>query len=257
MLSEIRAVCLTIDRRNNKRAQRALSEIKKLGFKDPTFFDGVDGRKLSDSQLKDLMTPRAYFELKEGRYVHEAPSGVGSVGCYLAHTNAWKTCLASGEPLAIFEDDFVAKPGSKEKMEVSLREAMDRGFDVLRFQHRRNPDYGEYLEDINSKNLIAVLRTEGTTAYIMTPEAAKKLLSKAFPIDAQVDHYLDLGCYYFDLKNLSTIDDLFDDPQLKSHVVHNSLKIYNDGFNGNTYLRHKYCILIMLALVLIVFYCVL
>ncbi len=257
MLSEINAVCITLDKRNKKRAQRALSEIRKLGFKNPRFFDGVDGRKISDVTLKSIMSPRAYFELKKGRYVHEALSGVGSIGCYLAHVNAWKACLKSGNVLAIFEDDFVAKSGSKEKMEIALKEASSRGFDILRFQHRRNPDYGEYLEDIDSKVLMSVLRTEGATAYIITPKAAKLLLSKSFPINAQVDHYIDLGCFYFNLSNLTTIDDLFDDPQLKSRVNHNSLKMYHDNFNGNTYLRHKYCILMLvLALVLAIVFAV-
>lgn len=251
-LSHIRAVCITLNPEDPDRAQRALSEIKKLGFREVGFFDGVDGRKIPNEELKKLVTPRAYFELKNGRYVHEALSGVGSVGCYLAHTNAWKESLRSGEPLAIFEDDFVAKPGTKETMTEALREASARGYDVLRFQHRRNSDYGDRTENVpDSNHLVKVLRAEGLCAYIMTPKAAKALLTSAFPLDAQVDHYLDMGCHHHNLQNLATAEDVFDDPQLRSHVDHNSLEMYGDGFNHLTYRRHQKCVWVMILVLIL------
>lgn len=251
-LSRIQAVCITLNPKDPERAQRALSEIKKLGFGDVGFFDGVDGRKLSDEKLKSLLTPRAYFELKNGRYVHEALSGVGSVGCYLAHTNAWRKCLESGEPLAIFEDDFVAKPGTRELMNKALREARVLKFDVLRFQHRGNTDYREKTQDVEGSDvLMKVLHAEGLCAYIMTPRAARALLEQAFPLDAQVDHYVNMGCHYHKLNHLATKTNVFDDPQLRSHIDHNSIELYNDGFSTNTYRRHKVCIVTLACIVIL------
>lgn len=247
----IKAVCITLNSQDPERAQRAISEIKKLGFQDVSFFEGVRVNDFSDDELKNLMTPRAYFELKNGRYVHEAFSGLGSIGCYLAHTNAWRKCIHLGEPLAIFEDDFVAKPNSKEIVERAVKEAFYIGFDILRFQHRNNPGYGEKLESLNSDNLLRVIRTEGLCAYIITPKAAEVLLERAFPVDVQIDHYLDMGCFYYNLKNYSTIPDLFDDPQTKSLINHNSLELYKDGFNSDTYHRHYKCIWLLLTIVAI------
>ncbi len=252
-IGNIEAVCITLDPQNPDRAQRALSEIRKLGFKHSSFFEGVRGAKFSDDELKRLMTPRAYFELRNGRYVHEAFSGVGSVGCYLAHINAWKKCASSGEPLAIFEDDYVAKEGSKEIIEKALKESKIRGFDILRLQHRRNPDYGENVEQIRgSKNIIRIIRTEGTCAYIITPRAAQILLMNAFPLDVQVDHYLDMGCFYNNLENYATTIDTFDDPQIKSQVDHNSIRAYDDEFNSSTYRRHQKCVWIFIIIMILI-----
>jgi len=248
---DIQAVCITLNPRNPDRAQRAVSEIQKLGFRNVSFFEGVRGDTLSDDELKNLMTPRAYFELKNGRYVHEALSGVGSVGCYLAHTNAWKKCLFNGEPLAIFEDDFVAKPNSREIIEKAFKEACSRDFDVLRLQHRSNPDYGEILIPLNSDVIVGVLRTEGTCAYIITPRAANILLERAFPLDMQIDHYVDMGCFYHNLKNYATASDLFEDTQIKSLVDHNSIDIYQEKFNNATYRRHYKCIWIMIFILVV------
>ena len=252
-LGKIEAVCITLDPQNPNRAQRAFSEIRKLGFKDISFFGGVRGSTLSEHVIINLITPRAYFELKNGRYVHEALSGNGSVGCYLAHTNAWRKCLKDGKPLAIFEDDFVAKPYTKEIMEEALKEAQKRNFDVLRFHHGNNPDYGEILNIVEGTDkILRVIRTVGLCAYIITPKAAKALLADAFPINTQVDHYLDMGCFYNRLKSYTTVQDLFDDPHEKSEIGHNSVKMYQDGFNRNTYRRHQKYIWVIAVLVAVV-----
>ena len=82
----------------------------------------------------------------------------------------------------------------------------------------------------------------------MTPSAAKSLLANAVPLDAQVDHYLDMAWHFHHLRNISSVEDVFDDPQVNSHVVHNSIGVYNNGFNRATYRRHKICIIVFLLL---------
>lgn len=185
---------------------------------------GVDGHSLSKRQLRELLSPRAYYELKHGRYVHEGLSSPGAIGCYLAHVKAWKRVMKENIPMAIFEDDFVAKDGSKEIL-LKVYQNLPP-FDILRLQHRSNPDINEILEP-KGDLLVKVNRTEGLTAYILTPLAAKKLLATAFPINCQVDHYLDFSSYYHGLSSLSLKESLFDDPQVRSIIQHNSIKKYN------------------------------
>lgn len=251
-MQDIKAVCITLDRNNPDRAGRAIAEIRNLGFKEVDYYPGVDGRKMPDDELKSLLTPRAYYELENGRYVHEALSSKGAVGCYLAHTNAWESCLDSGEPLAIFEDDFVATSDAKSNIPNVLKEAQEYGFDILRLQHRKNPDYGEQLYDIPGYNLIAnVDRTEGGAAYIITPKAAKKLLSTHLPIGLQVDGYMDMGSHHHGLKNIASKENFFEDPALESEIGHNSIEMYQDGFNRNTYHRHTKCIFVLSMFIIV------
>jgi len=251
---KLTAVCITLDPESPERSQRALREIQSLGIKDVKFFPGVDGKIMDDDDLKKVLTPRAYYELKNGRYVHEGISGKGSVGCYLAHTNAWKKCLKERRDLVIFEDDFCAHPDSEIELMNSLKEAKRYGFDILRLNHRRNPDYKVEYQNIPGYDLIINMkRTEGTTAYIMTPHAAEKLLSSAFPIDMQLDSYVDMGSFYHNLKHISTKKDFFNDQHSSSINDHNSLETYENGINLHTYRRHKFCICVFIMTIIILF----
>ncbi len=229
MLEKIPAVCITLDRWNPKRAVKAMDEIKSLGFKDPEFIDGVLGKELTDSQVRNIVGVRAYYELEKGRYVHEALSGKGSIGCYLSHLKAWHICRDMGVPIAIFEDDFVGVKDCKDKMEKSLKEAIRLNYNILRFQHHCNIELGEELLPCDSDLICKIGRTQGLAAYIMTPETADLLISdfNANKIEMHVDHYLDMFCFYHGLNHFCTKESLFDDPQVVSDISHNSIKRYN------------------------------
>ena len=65
--------------------------------------------------------------MKNGRYVHEALSGVGSVGCYMAHYNLWKLCVEQNKEIAVFEDDFELLDDNRiEIIQKSYREATQK-----------------------------------------------------------------------------------------------------------------------------------
>lgn len=248
-MESIKAVCITLDPESHTRAQTAIKEIRKLGFKNVSFSQGVDARKLKD--IKKYLSPRANYELENSRYVHEALSGIGAVGCYLAHAKAWRKCLDENKSLAIFEDDFVGTEGADKKIQEVLREANEIKFDVLRLQHRPNPDYGEEVEDIpRYPHIVRMKRTEGGTAYIITPKAAEVLLSTHLPIEMQVDSYLDMACIYHNLNYISSKENFFNDPELKSVIGHNEVENYPDRLNSNTARRHWKCILFIVILML-------
>lgn len=248
---DIKAFCITLNPRDSSRAQKALEEIRKLGFRDPEFFQGVNGKKLSIQEVKNLTSPRGFYELHNGRYVHEGLSGLGSVGCYLSHLKMWRVCVSMNEPIAIFEDDFVARDGSSEVIDKALVEACNNNYDILRLQHRPNPDYGEKLEDMDCNHTAKVLRTEGTCAYIITPEASAKLIDTALPIEMQVDTYLDMASYYHQLNHLASKENIFVDPRVGSLVGHNELSLYQDGFHSSSVKRHKKCLVILTVLIIV------
>lgn len=219
----MRALCLTLDPENPLRAQRAVKEISRLGF-DVKLVSGIDGYSLSNKRLKESLTPRAWFELQNGRYVHEGLSSPGAVGCYLAHVKAWEIAAAADSPVTIFEDDFVSKREGLKILVTGLKDLLKIDFDVCRLQHRPNPDLGETLISIPNTTLSKVVRTEGLTAYIIHPRAAKILLSSAFPIDCQVDHYLDFACAYHGLTSVCLRKSIYNDPKIPSTIRHNTLE---------------------------------
>jgi len=224
--SSISAYCITLNPNSQKRAIPTLENIKKLGFTNVQFAPGVRGGTLAPLYLKSILSPRAFIELQDGRYVHEALSGAGSVGCYLAHIKLWKHCVDKNDPIAIFEDDLVITEEAPAQITYLLNTVDLQNVDVIRLVHSGIHNLPEELE-VLSEHLSKVKRTMCLAGYIMTPKAAKTLLSTAFPIDMHVDHYMDSACRYHNLNHLALTKSIHKPFVAGSEIGHNDLKEYS------------------------------
>jgi len=242
MIEDILALCITLDPSSKERALRAKKEISKLGFKKFAFAPGVKGKNIPDDDLRDLLTSRAYYELKNGRYVHEALSSVGAVGCYLAHLQCWSR--GTEQTVAIFEDDFVSTPNAKEDVEKAYNDAASRGFDILRLAYNKNPDIKVELKKV-SENLNKMSRSECAAAYIVSPHGASILLEKALPIEMHVDHFIDITASNNGLNQYFVKHSLYTDPRVESIVDHSKIEMYQDGLSKNTAKRHTKCLIVI------------
>lgn len=244
-IRDISAVCITLDPNNENRAQKAISSIKKLGFKDVRFIQGVRGNDLTDEELKNMVSIRSYYEIKNGRYVHEAHSNKNSVGCYLAHLKAWKVCIDSNQPLAIFEDDFYTnKP--KEYLEKSYKEAVDLNYDIYKIVHGSWSEYGKKIETL-TPNTVRIYKSMGTVGYIITPKTAVILFSYASPIEVHVDAYIDLMIYFKGLRCFGPKERIeeFHLGYLDSEINHTSLKTYNSIITTPQYRSRIYLLFLI------------
>ena len=179
------AYCITLDRTNPTRALATMREIERLGFKGQ-FVDGVNIKGQPLSKFKDLVSTRAYRELLEGRQVHEALSGLGSLGCYLAHLNLWKLCASSDRPIAIFEDDAQFDRDAPQRLQSLLKEAEKYKFDILRLI------YVPWSETVQVSPLLRRINLgQSASAYILQPKAARVLVEHALPAELQLDLYMD------------------------------------------------------------------
>lgn len=214
----MKAYCITLDPNDPNRARRAIREIKKLGF-DCEFAEGVDLRSFTLDQLKTLLTPRAYVELLQGRQVHEALSGLGSVGCYLAHLKLWQVAAESREPIAIFEDD-VSFNGSALDL---IKDAEKHDYDILRLIY----DTSYYPDREPGEQVSPLLRKTdrgiSTAAYIMTPKAAKLAVQHAMPIEMHCDHYLDFIAHQYKLNQYYPIKPIHNGFRAASTIHHQPL----------------------------------
>lgn len=223
---DLNSVIITLDPTSEKRAVKTLQEVEKLGFIHTEFLIGVRGKDLPEETVKDMLTARAYYELKKGRCVHEAISSLGAIGCTLSHVEAWKRCVASGKPLAVFEDDFVASENASEILSVTYEDAVEHDFGVLRLVHF------EIFHDVDPKKVTENITTgifsnAGTGFYIITPDAAEAALKSVFPIDIQVDFYLNRLAYRGDFSQYFSTESLNDFMSLvtmSSEINHNTLK---------------------------------
>ena len=84
-------------------------------------FDAVDGRALSNEELRKTSTRMAMFL---------QPRGV--IGCYLSHRKFWQMVVDEGyESAIIFEDDVKLVPHFKERLKEHLDLFGDEKYDVV------------------------------------------------------------------------------------------------------------------------------
>lgn len=184
-LNSIKAYCITLNPFNLTRAIPTKKAIEKLGF-SCEFVEGVNIKNRPLDEFSDILSHRAYLELKNGRKVHEALSGMGSLGCYLAHLKLWKKCAESQEPMAIFEDDIGFTEDAAQKLPALLDDAEKHNFGVLRLS------YVPWKEGPTASNLLKrPLLGVSCAAYIIKPEAARTIVKHAYPIEMHCDFYLD------------------------------------------------------------------
>ena len=183
------------------------NHYKEHGFKNVNHFPAVDGRKMSLKKLIDdqVISPRAFEDLRKGRKRHSALSSKGAIGCTLSHYELWKKCADSNWPyIIITEEDnrFSKKITSKNLKFIEETIKKPNGMFVSGYLHRKGND----------------IRFCGLEFYIATKEACKKMVKKTFPIDLQTDWYV---------SHLATIKDINIDGRRVSRQQ-------SDGFNKSS-----------------------
>lgn len=206
-IHDIKSVCITIDPKNIS-VKESLNNIKKLGFKNIEIIEGVNGKNLFKDDLKKYLTPRAFFELTNGRYVHEALSGLGSVGAYLSHMKCWEKCVELNEDLAIFEDDItLVKNYDPINLQKAYRDAKQFNYDILRLTEEvRHYSFGK--DEYVTENIIKNKVTQHIAGYIITPRAASILLK--YKITSHVDFNISFISDFENLNHYCVVKKFYD-----------------------------------------------
>ena len=126
-------------------------------------YQAVNGKNISYDELKrrgfdtdkDWIDPLLKTHLTKGE-----------VGCFLSHYNLWLKCIALGEPIIIYEDDAIIGDSYDEDHITTLLESYE--FIYLAYNEMGE---GKSIDD----TLIVPDYPYWTLAYVITPEAAKKL----------------------------------------------------------------------------------
>jgi glycosyl transferase family 25 len=150
---------------------------------DYEVIDAVDGGMLTDGQRAQYSRTRALLTIGRGL-------GWGEIGCALSHLDAYERLIRSGAPVGVvMEDDVVASadlPGVLERLDsiaepwdvITLHSLFD---DAEPVPIDREPFYGRY-------RLCRYRRvTYGAQCYVITRDAAHRLLDVARPIRIPAD----------------------------------------------------------------------
>lgn len=154
--------------------------------KAPQFslFEAIDGRKLTLEKLqeKGFDTDKSWRDPILGRVLTW-----GEIGCFLSHFKVWEMVAVGDEPILILEDDAVLNKPLRE-IETYLGD-----YELLYLSHVEMNKNG--VKEL-SKDLVRPCYPYHLAAYILTPSAARKLIStdirkNIIPADEYVPRMLD------------------------------------------------------------------
>ena len=173
-----------------------------LHITNTTVFHAVNGTEAVGSyDAVERLTLYTRYLMLSGRHDHMQLSNSGMLGCYLSHTQIWKS-IQPNETVAIFEDDAYIDLVSAERMESLSRdvERLGLAWDVLLLESGHNMiASGEW---VSLGTLAATCLYEpgsgqactwfGTRGYLINYRGARHLLRFASPISVQVDALIGL-----------------------------------------------------------------
>jgi collagen beta-1,O-galactosyltransferase len=174
-----------------KKLKNLINTDKNNLFSNIKIYEAIDGQLLNMDDINKNLTIKALFTLKEPSSYDDIRS-VGEIGCYLSHTNIWKEIIENNyNNCIIFEDDVIPKV---DYLTISKYiEDVPDDYDIAYLgwwsrtkSNSKDKNSNWLYTDKEDKKIL------GLYSYIISNKGAKKLLSKAFPIDIQLDTYVSL-----------------------------------------------------------------
>lgn len=151
----------------------------KHGFKNVSHFPAVDGRKMNPETLRknNVISIRAYNDLRGGRREHSGLSTMGAVGCTMSHCELWKMCIKRNWPyIIIVEEDNKMNGSISKNDQKSIVKILNKPSSVFLSTKITNEDHGVHFY--------------GLHFYIPSLNACKAMVKYCYPIDVQTDWYV-------------------------------------------------------------------
>lgn len=167
----------SVDRREAMEAK-----LEKLGL-TYRLFEAVNGRQDWDRLQSSIDIPS--FERNVGRTIMP-----GEIGCYHSHLGVWRQLVESDASAGlILEDDVIFHDDFVDAANAAL--AVVNRWDIVKLNHIR-AKFPVTKVALGDWQLAAFLGAfTGTGAYLVTKQAAEKMLNSFLPIVRPIDHEID------------------------------------------------------------------
>ena len=148
-------------------------DLKSINI-DAELFEGTYGNEAEEIFKKENRNihPISFKGLPIDDHYIAKTSRPGVMGCFYSHYRLWKKCVELNEVICIFEDDVkIIRP----LIPVEFKDIL-----ILTLGARKSDRYKQYLEDHDEEPKAEYYHNAsmpGTTGYLISPEAAKKLLN--------------------------------------------------------------------------------
>ncbi len=157
-------------------------QLEKLGL-NFRLFEAVNGRDDWEKLAPSIDIPA--FERNVGRRVMP-----GEIGCYHSHLGVWRELLAGDAMVGlVLEDDVIFHDDFVDAVNAAL--AVVDKWDIVKLNHIR-AKFPVAKVDIGHWHLSGFRGAfTGTGAYLITQDAARRMLDRSLPIVRPIDHELD------------------------------------------------------------------
>ncbi|HAS8528620.1 TPA: glycosyltransferase family 25 protein [Vibrio vulnificus] len=195
-----------------ERRQRMQNQLEKLNV-DFEFFNAIDGSKpdfLNFDKVDNSLTfSRKGYHLK-----------TGEIACFSSHYELWKHCVELNQPLIILEDNVDISDDFPTLIDTLSNEISRFGYIKLAATF---PSKFSLITPLTDRYSLGQYRkkTCGTTAYTISPKAAKQLIQHAEKFIEPVDDYLEKP-WRHGVKTYSIAPSLFQRAQIASTISSNS-----------------------------------
>lgn len=207
-IDHIPAFCITLERRSDrwKRFQDQ-SGIEQLNVKR---FMGVDGKKIDINKDDRISTLTKRNIITKSRRSHEELDSVGGVGCALSHIALWQWMVDQNQEIClVFEDDAIVPPDfvkrTNEIIQKSLIIKDQKKWDLWLLGGKWD-DLSSIPNETKNTGIVRIGSFVLFHSYIITLDAAKKLLRDVYPIHCHIDIWVSIYSYLNDLRIVGTTD---------------------------------------------------
>lgn len=138
--------------------------------------------------------------MRNDRRTHREVATMGAIGCSISHANVWKRIVSSGVPYAVVMEDDARFTTEQLQAINELAKTIPPSAQIWLLGLFRPNLVHEPLP--NNSPWSRVYTFTASHAYIITREAAKKLLEQVFPIDMHIDHYMSTMSVLYDIPML-------------------------------------------------------
>ena len=177
-------------KKETRRRENIIKELKKQNLLDFEIIDAVDGEKIEKRELDQLISKNNKFINPTNTYMN-----VPEICCALSHIKVYKKFLQTDLKYAlIFEDDAVFLDEFSEKLQNFVLKNFKYKKQIILlselWQFFKKPlDVEDDYEIVDVRNAVLA------HAYFINREAAKSLISFNYPIKTVADYFLIFNIY--------------------------------------------------------------
>lgn len=231
--------------RAKERLEKIIRELEKLGgqFTNYTVFKAIDGKTISEDEIKKLLTLDAQYSFYINAFNFDQIRSRGEVGCYLSHLGVWKDMIKNNyNNVIIIEDDVFSNMTSKQINKNLDFLPLDYDVAHLGWFSRYEGNYlkksTNWVIPIDNKKHFSMIY--GTFSYMLSNKGARELIANAIPINMQVDSYISIySSLNPSFKRYLSISQLFEQGEGMKGTHSDCGKCYDGDLIRTKYEKHE------------------